>query len=343
MDVTMDTPTGDIPTMLLGGYRQSINKREHSQRRRTFNHRLRAAAKQHRAEHPDQLPCKSLGFTSREECQDAKRAQQDIKDPARLRHHIEADLRWKHRQEESLPRRSKRSRLTTNLNHESSIELARSTIELPSDRKLQRCPSLERQDAFCDARTKSHVQVVKQMAAGPSGDDAQVAELYRMGLLYDEQDSQAQGQTDSDIQLNDIQHEAPAYSIRPARRRSHKSRNGDRQYNEGLPLNLSFADLGTDNDLAPYLASQEDNTSSASSQSFVHSRRASQQTAPLRVIYELATSRPSFDVDTSQPPDLMNDSLSDYDCFTDSELDDSPSQREVQDPAGPWVLLGDDD
>ncbi|KAI6783975.1 uncharacterized protein J7T54_001851 [Emericellopsis cladophorae] len=341
MDVTVDTPTSDIPTMFLGEDRHFIKKREHSQRRRTFNHRLRAAAKQYRAEHPDQLPCKSIGFASREECQDTQRAQQDIKDPARLRHHVEADLRWKHRQEESLPRRSKRSRPNTNLNHESSIELARSKIELPSDRKLQRCPSLERQDAFCDARTKSRVQV-KQMAAGPSEDDAQVAELYRMGLLYDEQDSQAQAQTDSDIELNDIQHGAPAYSIRPARRRSHKSRNGDHQYNEGLPLNLSFADLGADNDLAPYLASQEDNTCSASSQSFAHSRRASQQ-APLRVIYELATSRPSFDVDTSQPPDLMNDSLSDYDCFTDSELDDSPSQREVQDPAGPWVLLGDDD
>lgn len=341
MDATGDTLIDDTPALLLlGGERHRNTRRDQSQRRRTFNHRLRAAAKQYRAEHPGELPCRSIGFTRRNECQDARRAQQDISDPSRLRNHIEADLRWKYHLEEECPRRqSKRGRVISSLGHESSIELARSKIELPSDRKLQRCPSLERQDAFCDARTRGRVQVTKKMFAAPLGDDdAQVAELYRMGLLYDELDSQSP--TGSDINLNDIQHEEPAYSIRPARR-SRKSRNN--HYNDDLPLNLSFADLGTDNDLAPYLSSQGDNGTSTSSQSFEQqSRRSSQQTAPLRVIYELATSRPSFDIDTSQPPDLMNDSLSEYDCFTDSELDDSPSQREIQDPAGPWVLLGDD-
>jgi hypothetical protein len=69
------------------------------------------------------------------------------------------------------------------------------------------------------------------------------------------------------------------------------------------------------------------------------------------VIYELDGSQPSFDVDTSQPPDLISDEiLSDYDCFSDSELDDGdnvPSQREVFDSAATptsdaWVVLGDD-
>jgi hypothetical protein len=41
------------------------------------------------------------------------------------------------------------------------------------------------------------------------------------------------------------------------------------------------------------------------------------------------------------------DVLSDYDCFSDGELDDTPSQREVEEnadnlPADAWVILGDD-
>jgi len=76
--------------------------------------------------------------------------------------------------------------------------------------------------------------------------------------------------------------------------------------------------------------------------------RSPRASPPLRVIYELASSRRSFDVDTSQPPDLITDSLSDdYDCFSDGELDDTPSQREVHEPdsaraADGWVILGDD-
>ena len=48
-----------------------------------------------------------------------------------------------------------------------------------------------------------------------------------------------------------------------------------------------------------------------------------------------------FDVDTSQPPELVLDTISDYDCCSDMELDDAPSQREVHDGSELWVMLGD--
>lgn len=66
--------------------------------------------------------------------------------------------------------------------------------------------------------------------------------------------------------------------------------------------------------------------------------------APLRVVYELAGSQPTLDVDTSQPPDLVTDLLFDYDCFSDAELDDLSSQREVHEAgaADAWVVLSDD-
>lgn len=206
---------------------------------------------------------------------------------------------------------------------------------LPGDRQpsLQRTPSLEREDAFCDARTykgKVHTQTMSTMPT--NNDDAQVAELYRMGLLYDEADKQ---NTDAVFNLNDIRHEEPVYSIRPARR-GRKIKTG---FDHTLPLDLSFADLAQDNDLAQYFTTNPH--TSTSSQEDVPPRPES---APLRVIYELNTKSPSFDMDTSQPPDLMDDE--DYDCFSDFELDDeSPSQREVYSPhetSGPWVLLGDD-
>merc|ERR1712000_450390 len=118
--------------------------------------------------------------------------------------------------------------------------------------------------------------------------------------------------------LNDIRRDEPVYSIRPAKR-SRKAKHTT--FDPSLPLDLSFADLGEDN--APRT-----------------------ETPPLRVIYELATKSPSFDMDTSQPPDLMDDE--EYDCFSDFSLEDEslPSQREIQGPneanSGPWVLLGDD-
>lgn len=229
-------------------------------------------------------------------------------------------------------------------------DLASSGIPLPSDQtRIVRRRSLEREDAFCDADTyKGNVHI--RRAVG-SSDDAQVAELYDMGLLYDDSDAAREP-----FNLNSIRHEEPVYTVRPAKRARKLNKARECELEQPLDLDLSFADLGTDEAIAHYLMSPmstEDNTSG--DEAIQHPPRSQGQTfAPLRVIYELVSSRPSFDVDTSQPPDLVNDILSDYDCFSDSELDDdTPSQRELIDEessstnntetdarADPWVMLG---
>lgn len=214
-------------------------------------------------------------------------------------------------------------------------DLARSGVPLPSDHfRIVRRPSLEREEAFCDADTaKDTVRLRRNV-----NDDAEVAELYRLGLLYDDERDRGSG-----FDLNSIPHEEPVYPIRAAKRTRRSKRKESNQ--EKLYLNLSFADLGGDDAIARFLLfplateSSDDGT--------LHSENSERSFAPLRVIYELDGSSPSIDVDTSQPPDLVSDILSDYDCFSDSDLDDLPSQREVRDSAATpasdaWVVLGDD-
>ncbi|KAF4444407.1 hypothetical protein F53441_11131 [Fusarium austroafricanum] len=216
-------------------------------------------------------------------------------------------------------------------------DLAHSKVPLPSDRfRLVRTPSLEREEAFRDASTaRGNVYLGRKM---PMTEDDEVAELYRMGLLYDDEQDRGEG-----FNLDSIKHEEPVYSIRPAKRSRKTKRAQSFSFNQPLDLDLSFTDLGGDQTIAQLLSPppSDDGTlpdSTPSSRSF----------APLRVIYEVDGSNPSFDVDTSQPPDLVSDMLSDYDCFSDSELDDVPSQREViVDSVAPpgsdaWVVLGDD-
>lgn len=351
-----------------------------TQRRRTLNHRVRLAAKRYIGENLDEVPCRAhrihlvdRKFANRgSDCElllhrtqnDIDRHQRALQDPSRLRPLLEEAFREEAKvdaQRNPLVRyrpggkshwRADRPRAPWSSEEDDGLALARSRDPLPSDRhrRLQRTPSLEREEAFCDDKTfkgKVHVKPMPNVAT----DDAQVADLYRMGLLYDEGDQRERA--NDAFNLNDIHHDEPVYAIRPARRG--QKVNKSRGYDGPLPLDLSFADLGNDNDLAQFLISPSATEApTAGDDSLQHtSRRASRQTsAPLRVIYELATARPSFDVDTSQPPDLMNDSLSDYEYLSDSELDDNdsdvPSQREVHDATaatsatGPWVLLGDD-
>lgn len=274
---------------------------------------------------------------------------------AARRSHLEKDFRY-HYEQESL-RKAENTKPIRVRNpylgeEDDGLELARSSVHLPSDGdRLQRRPSLEREEAFCDPTTYKgcgNVKVQRLPTVSPN-DDAQVAELYRMGLLYDESDKAT---ADTSFNLNTISHDAPVYSIRAAKK-ARKLHNKTRALREPLNLDLSFADLGNDNELARYLVSPSP-TSDGAGEDIQHDshERSRKVSAPLRVIYELDNkSSPSFDVDTSQPPDLILDSLSDYDYFTDSDMDeDMPSQREVYDgdaaatatASGAWVLLGDD-
>ena len=358
MDVATADATGDIPI----DYRdiRLLRSASHAktQRRRTLNHRVRLAAKQYHQAHPTEVPCRTYGIQCCLNPQKANPTDAELsrQQSSALRSHAEQDLRGDEQERQfsapavkSFNYRKPRSKVAWDLQEEEDVALARSRISLPSDRArtLQRHPSLEREDAFCDATTYKGKVHVKRMPDVAMNDDAQIAELYRMGLLYDGDDKR---QADVSLSLNNIHHDEPVYTIRPARRGRKAHRAGG--YDGSLPLDLSFSDLGHDNDLTQYFNSPDEMDTTSDDQLQHNSRRASSQSsAPLRVIYELATSRPSFDFDTSQPPDLMNDSLSDYDYFSDSELDenaDVPSQREVHDAAaatsasGPWVLLGDD-
>lgn len=269
-------------------------------------------------------------------------------DKASLRPHIQQDLRNYYYnigksayRGDDIPNNGPTARKVDN--QDDGRELAYSDIELPSDRyRLVRRPTLEREDAFRDASTaKVHVR----RRAEPTNEDQQIADLYRMGLLYDNDEQTRSGGGDS-FNLNSIKHDEPLYSIRPAKRaRKHNKSVKGGFGNHALHLDLSFSDLGDDDVIAQYLMAMTRPETDEAIQHAPHESAESQP--PLRVIYELANSQPSFDIDTSQPPDLVMDVLSDYDCFSDNELDDTPSQREVQEnadnpPSDAWVILGDD-
>lgn len=312
--------------------------------RRTRNHLIRAAAKRYAQSNNSNL-CEDLGLAcvhSPTYCWYQYRPdEKNNTNPGARRLHFEKDLR----NEISFPDLPPRDRTSRNprrwiSDEDEGRDLAHSAIALPSDHsRIVRRPSLERQDAFRDANTcKGNVHLRR---SEPVTEDAEIAELYRMGLLYDNEQDRGSG-----FSLNSIDHEEPVYTIRPAKRaRRHNKARG--YLDQPLHLDLSFTDLGGDDAIAQYLMSSAMTDSAADESNEGPSEQSHREFAPLRVIYEVDGSQPSFDVDTSQPPDLISDLLSDYDCFSDSELDDLPSQREVQDSAATpgtdaWIVLGDD-
>lgn len=315
--------------------------------RRTRNHIIRSTAK-HLAEtnNPNlcqelNLPCTGFKWEGIEYSADDAVANPA---PSARRMHIEEDLRTEYAFQDYQPDRSRviRTRDQWGFDELEGKDLARSAVALPSDRnRIVRRPTLEREDAFRDANTCKANN--RQRRNGLLGEDAEIAELYRLGLLYDNEQDRGEG-----FNLNSISHDAPLYSVRPSRRlrRSNKAKGYGLN---PLHLDLSFTDLGDNDAIAQYLMSSTAIEFSGSDDAMNDiSEQPHREFAPLRVIYEVDSSSPSFDVDTSQPPDLVSDDfISDYDCFSDSDLDDLPSQREVRDSAATptsdaWVVLGDD-
>ncbi|ODA76956.1 hypothetical protein RJ55_07473 [Drechmeria coniospora] len=317
-------------------------------RRRSFNHMVRANAKR-LAQGNDANVCVSLGLP----CTASDQTSSILAGSA-FRSHLEADLRQHYNAARPSPRLRCRTRPTSFLGPQEEDEarvLARSELPLPSDRfRLVRRPTLEREEAFRDASTaKSKIRVRRSAPSAGDGEteDAQVAELYRMGLLYDDADGPRAADDDATFNLNSIRHEQPVYSIRPARRPrkalSSKPAAGTTSAlgtsERPLPLDLSFTDLGDDTAIAQFLspAPSPHQLEVLAEETIQHGSLppSRQSFPPLRVVYELASAQPSYDVDTSQPPDLVTDSLSDYDCFSDCELDDdddaaAPSRRGVR-------------
>ncbi|KAL6884945.1 hypothetical protein HDV57DRAFT_406146 [Trichoderma longibrachiatum] len=248
-------------------------------------------------------------------------------DPRPVRSHVEKDLHAviAASREQQRKRGTRAPAVSPRNEEEEGRDLARSAIALPSDAaRLVRRPSFEREDAF---RVASTAKVKVQARASPESEDAQIAELYHQGLLYDGDEQHPE----EAFNLNSIQHEEPVYTIRPAKR-------GRKSKKAAKPaLALSYTDLGDCS------VSAKASTGCASADDY---SAANDAFPPLRVVYGQNASNPSFDVETSQLPDLMHDdSLSDYDCFTDHELDDEvPSQTEIVENANnaseTWIMLG---
>lgn len=136
--------------------------------------------------------------------------------------------------------------------------VALSEVPLPGELPVtyhRRPPSLSREDAFRDARTSR-----KRPSPSLYADDE---ELYRLGLLYDNEHERGEG-----FSLDKIVHEEMVWEVRPAKRGRNMKRNGRKDasmnnLNKGvggngqdfcaLELALSFAALGEDDALAAWL------------------------------------------------------------------------------------------
>lgn len=164
-------------------------------------------------------------------------------------------------------------------------DLARSDLALPTDTapgSARRTPSLERQEAFRDEsttkkRTTSFRRETSFKALNVSGDET-TAELYRLGLLYDDEHLRGEG-----FGFGTLVRDEPAYTLRPAKRPRKLNRGRgfgdagdeavflappsvtprgrrhllDDAYDQGLALalDLSFAELGRDEAIARFLIS----------------------------------------------------------------------------------------
>ncbi|KAL7943547.1 hypothetical protein V8C42DRAFT_110445 [Trichoderma barbatum] len=328
MEVIMDRSSFTSPAVK----RRHVQSKRGVLRRRGTNYLVRSTAKRlmesknHAIYHQfsyqqwPSFPCLSGAWEAR--CKDGGSAEA----PLPLRSHVERDIRAviATARDQQRKRETRAPTVSPRNEEEEGRDLARSGIPLPSDiSRLVRRPSLEREEAF---RVASTAKGKVHTRTSPESEDAQIAELYHQGLLYD-CDEQRSEET---FNLNSIQHEDPVYTIRPAKR-GRKSKKA-----KPAALVLSYTDIGE--------CSAKSNASTAR-RSASDDSETNEAFPPLRVVYGQNASNPTFDVETSQPPELMLD-LSDYDCFTDSELDDDlPSQTEIVEnannpPSETWIMLG---
>ncbi|KAH6838617.1 hypothetical protein B0I37DRAFT_419550 [Chaetomium sp. MPI-CAGE-AT-0009] len=179
----------------------------------------------------------------------------------------------------------------------------------PSSTSGRRPPSLERQDAFRDEKTakrrrQRHQQRQQQWReweewegdeqeqehdGGLRDEQAEVAELYRMGLLYDDEHERGEG-----FSLDGIVRDEPAYSlrVRPAKRAR-----GEERARDGVFLSavdLAFSAFGADQAWAGWLLSGSGSGSgfASSDAPVLEAPRPWMETAHdtprLTVVYELA-------------------------------------------------------
>jgi len=230
-----------------------------------FRYELTVADEGHRPLRPHQLAILRSTYRSKQPIYDSRHSL-----PVTDVHNNRPNQRWAPSTEE-----------------EEGRELARSEIRLPSDSRGRRPPSLERQEAFSDARTTKKRQ--------RSPDLLDEAELYRLGLLYDNEHERGSGFT-----LNTIVHNAPVYSIgvrhaRVKRSRRAKTLGAAEPGRAELPLDLSFTGLADDDAIARYLISPKVDEITVGGEEEEKEEEevtspASTDTAPLTIIYELDSS-----------------------------------------------------
>jgi hypothetical protein len=189
-------------------------------------------------------------------------------------------------------------------------------------------------------------------------DKAQVAELYRMGLLYDDEYERGEG-----FSLDRIVREEPAYSlrVRPANSRLRRGRRDRRAADYhyvslSSAVDLAFSALGEDEALAGWLLSPSASSFSCGTAALEQPRprtEAAHDTPRLTVIYELAD-----DAVSAVSADDFLDSVSVSEVsYCGGEDDDeqawamlkacngaaAPATVEVdEDDIDPWVVLGHD-
>jgi len=224
-----------------------------------------------------------------------------------------------------------------------------------SDRR--RPPSLERQDAFRDEKTAKRRREQGHHGALSSPSDLgrrvgrtewdeaeEIAELYRMGLLYDDEHERGEG-----FSLDKIVRDEPAYSlrVRPAKRgRREESQRADFV---SLSLDLAFSAFGEDEALAGWLL---DGSGQIMLDEPLRQREAAHDTPRLTVIYELADNVSEMSADDF----LDSVSVSEISYLEEDEMawavlggsnggsaaPPAAAVVEMDDDVDPWVVLGQD-
>jgi len=213
-------------------------------------------------------------------------------------------------------------------------DLARSHVPLPySGRGPIRRPSLEREEAFWDPTTSKRARTCSMedsvVSVVDADADPETAQLYRMGILYDDEYTRGSAFT-----LNTIIHDEPEFTIRPAKRQrkaraepsaaeAAAARNIFFSQN-GLSLHLSFAQLQHDEMIAQYLISPS--PSEVNPADWEHTSLNTTPSEAMASVHSLKTEYFPYTTQDTQMSDAscsaasVPDLISDKDEFLDDDL-----------------------
>ncbi|KAF9873070.1 hypothetical protein CkaCkLH20_09580 [Colletotrichum karsti] len=204
---------------------------------------------------------------------------------------------------------------------------ALSGVRVPGEApQLRRTPSLERQGAFrLPGTTKGQMDQEQR----------DVAELYRLGLLYDDEYLRGEG-----FELGSIVHDEPEFAMRPAKR-ARRTRSQRRSYEDDLQLTLdiSLAELGRDESFARYLLSPDLDEPPSDDESTLE--RLHPATGLITPPESLCGETPDLTSESDFDSQSSLSSFTNYDqCTTNHPRDWSDgSNQDVFDDA--WMVLGD--